>query len=524
MSARASRGGFGAVLRAQLRTGWLAPVVWVVALAGGYIATVAAIDGLYGTPEQLASYNETVASDPAMAAINGTPYGADTLGGVVSNEFGFISALAIPLMGLLLVVRQTRAQEEQGMLELLRSRGVGIRAPWSAALLTTTIALALVGAVMTATLVAYGEDAAGAATYGGSMAALGLVFAGIAVFAGQLFRRAAGVTAVGIVVIGMSYVTRAIGDVRDNGWKWLSPLAWQQETRPFTDDLRVWPLLLSLGVAIVLIAAGLVLAGRRDLGAALFASRPGPARASAILRTTLGFAVRTHAPSAAGWIAGAFVIAVIFGAFTDDIADAIAANPQMAAFFPDPADANTAYIGLSLMLVALMALGVVGQGLSRIRAEEAEGRLESLLARSTSRPGWSSAHFGTSAVAAVVTLVAGGAGLQLTAGDAVDGIGAATAAYIPAVLVVAGVAWALFGLVPRLTALIWAAVGYIAFVAFLGETLKLPDWALNLSPLYAVGTVPVDDVSAQTEWVLAAIAVVLAAAGLIGFRRRDTPR
>ena len=119
-----ARRGFTAVLRTQLRTGWLAPVVWVVALVGGYIATVAAIDGLYGTPEQLATYNETVASDPALAAINGTPYGADTLGGVVSNEFGFIAAIAIPLMGLLLVVRQTRAQEEQGMLELLRSRGV----------------------------------------------------------------------------------------------------------------------------------------------------------------------------------------------------------------------------------------------------------------------------------------------------------------------------------------------------------------------------------------------------------------
>ncbi len=524
MSANAPSGGFRAVLRAQLRTGWLAPVVWILALTGGYIATVAAIDDLYGTPEQLAGYNDTVASDPAMAAINGTPYGADTLGGVVSNEFGFIAAIAIPLMGLLLVVRQTRAQEERGMLELLRSRGVGIRAPWSAALLTTAVALTVVGASMTATLVAYGEEPAGAVTYGASMTALGLVFAGIAVFAGQLFRRGAGVTATGIVVLGGSYVTRAIGDVRDNGWKWLSPLAWQQETRPFTDELRLWPLLLSLGVAAVLVTAGLVLAGRRDLGAALFASRPGPARAGGMLRTTLGVAVRMHTPSALGWIAGAAVIGVVFGAFTDDIADAIAANPQLAAFFPDPADANASYIGLSLLLLALMSLGVVGQSLARIRAEESEGRLESVLARSVSRPGWSAAHFLTSAAAATLTLVVGGAGLQLTASDEVDGILSAALAYVPAVLVVAGIAWALFGVLPRLTALIWAAVGYVAFVAFLGETLKLPDWAQNLSPLRAVGTVPVDDVSAQAEWVLAAVAVVLCAAGAVGFRLRDTPR
>ncbi|MFH8250248.1 ABC transporter permease [Microbacterium sp. B2969] len=524
MNAPASRGGFWTVLRAQLRTGWLAPTVWIFALAGGYAATVAAVNGLYGTPAQLAGYNDTVAADPAMAAINGTPYGADTLGGVVSNEFGFIAAIAIPLMGLLLVVRQTRTQEERGMLELLRSRGVGIRAPWSAALLTTTIALALVGASMTATLLAFGEDLPGAVTYGASMAALGLVFAGIAVFAGQLFRRGAGITAIGIGVLGAAYITRAVGDVRGSGWKWLSPLAWQQETRPFTDDLRLWPLLLSLGVAILLVAAGLILVDRRDLGAALFASRPGPARGGGTLRTTPGVAVRMQAPTAAGWIAGAAVIGLVFGAFTGDIADAIASNPQLAASFPDPADANASYIGLSLLLIALMSLGVLGQGLSRTRAEESEGRLESVLARAVSRPGWSSAQFLTSAVTATLTLIIGGAALELTAGDTVDGIPAATLAYIPAVLLVAGIAWVLFGLLPRLSALIWAVVGYVAFVAFLGETLKLPDWALNMSPLYAVGTVPVDEVSAQSEWVLTVIAVVLCAAGIIGFRRRDTPR
>ncbi len=524
MSARGPGGGFGAVLRAQLRTGWVAPLAWVLGLAGGYVATVAAVDGLYGTPELLATYDATVADNPAMAAINGTPYGADTLGGVVSNEYGFVTALAVPLMGLLLVVRQTRAQEELGMLELLRSRGVGIRAPWFAALLTTTIALLLVGVVMAVSLVAYGEEAAGAVTYGASMAALGLVFAGIAVFAGQMFRRAAGVTAVGIVVLGLSYVTRAIGAVRDNGWTWLSPLAWQQETRPFTDDLRLWPLLLSLGVALGLVLTGLALAGQRDLGAALVASRPGPARAGAILRTTLGVAVRMQAPSALGWIAGAFLVAVVFGAFTDDIAETIAANPQMAAFFPDAADVNAAYVALTLTLLVLMALGVVGQGLARIRAEEAQGRLESVLARSVSRAGWSSAHFGVSALAAVLTLVAGGAGLVLTVGSAVDGIASATLAYVPAVLVVAGIGWALFGLVPRRVGLLWAVVAYTAVVAFLGELLTLPEWALHLSPLHAVGNVPVDAVSPGTEWLLAGVAVALGATGLVGFRRRDTPQ
>ncbi len=524
MNSRAPGSGFAAVLRVQLRTGWKALVIWIGALLGGYIATVGAIDGLYSTPEQLATYDATVASDPAMAAINGTPYGADTLGGVTSNEFGFISAIAIPLMGLLLVVRHTRAQEENGMLELLRSRGVGARAPWSAAATVAVLALVIVGAGMALTLIAYGEDTDGAVLYGASIAGLGIVFVGIATFVGQLLRRAGTVTGIGILILGGAYITRAIGDVRDNAWKWLSPLAWQQETRPFTDEPRVWPLLLALGVGAVLIAAGLVLVGGRDLGASMVSTRSGPARASALLRTSPGLALRMHAPSGVAWIAGAFVVAVVFGAFTDDIADAIGANPAMEAFFGGASSVNEAYVGLSLVLVVLMAIGAVGQAIGRVRSEETGGRLEPTLARSIPRPWWLASHTIVMAVFAAATLLAGAAGLQWTAGSEVEGIFAAGAAYLPALLVVLGLAIAVFGALPRSTAVIWIALGYIAFVAILGDTVSLPDWAMAISPVDAVGRVPSEDVSAAAEWILSGIGVALLAVGFTGFRVRNIPR
>lgn len=524
MSVSTPGSGFGSILRAQLRTGWLAIVMWTVAVAGGYVATLVAVDGLFGEPDQLAAYNATVSDNPAMAAINGTPYGADTLGGVVSNEFGFIAAIAIPLMGLFLITRQTRAQEEKGMLELLRSRSVGVRAPWTAALLTTTIALLLVGATMAIALVTYGEDLAAAATYGASMTALGLVFAGIAVFAGQLFRRSAGVTTIGLVVLGIAYVTRAIGDVRDNGWKWLSPLAWQQETRPFTDDLRLWPLLLSLGVAIVLVIAGLILVSKRDLGSALVASRPGPPRASWLLRTTFGTAARVSAPSAAGWIIGIFGVAFIFASFTDDVADIFAAEPDLQLAGLDPTNINETFIGLILLIIALMVASMIAQSLGRVRAEESDGFLEPVLARSVSRIGWASAQFGVSTITALLAILAGGAGLDLAAGDEIDGLTKAALAFIPAILLIIAVTIALFGILPRASAAIWLVIGYIAVVEFLGETLSLPDWALDLSPFHAVGNPLVESVPDTTQWLLFGIAIALTAIGLIALRRRDIPR
>ncbi|WP_278235122.1 hypothetical protein [Isoptericola sp. AK164] len=521
--------GLTAVLRLQLRTGWKALLAWVAGLVGVYAATVAAIDTTYGTPEQLATYQATVGSDPTMAAINGTPYGADTLGGVVANEFGFIAAIAVPLMGLLLVTRSTRAAEENGLLELLRSRAIGSRAPWSAALGVTAGALVLVGLGMAGSLLAYGVEAADAALYGASVTALGLVFAGVATLAGQLLRRAAGVVAVGIVVLGAAYVFRAIGDVEDNGWKWLSPLAWQQETRPFAEDPRVWPLLLALGVAATLSGLGLALVGRRDLGSAVVPSRPGPARAGRFLASGPGQALRQHGATLLAWAVGAALVGAVFGAFTDDIADVVAANPDLQAAFSAGAagDPTSWYLSFTLVLVMLMAFGAAAQVVARVRREETGGRLEAVLARSVRRTTWLGTHAAVAVLGGALVALAGGAGLAVTASRATgDTAGAFTAAaqYLPAVVAVVGLGVALLGLLPRALGLLWVAIAYVAVVEMLGETLSMPDAALQVSPLHAIGRLPAEDPSGTGVLVVGAVAVALLGAGLAGFRHRDVPR
>ncbi|MCB7136660.1 ABC transporter permease [Cellulosimicrobium marinum] len=521
--------GLGAVLRLQLRTGWVGLAAWTGGLVATYVATVAAIDATYGTPEQLATYGATVGADPTMAAINGTPYGADTLGGVVANEFGFVAALAVPLMGLTLVARSTRRAEEVGLLELVRSRAVSARAPWTAALLLGAGALVLVGAGAAVTLVSYGVDVGDAVLYGASLTGLGLVFAGVATLAGQLQRRASAVVGTGVVVLGAAYVLRALGDVRDNGWRWLSPLAWQQETRPFADDARVWPLLLALGVAAGLVAAGLVLVGRRDLGSAVVASRPGPVHAGALLRSTTGLAVQQHGPVLLAWAAGAALVGAVFGAFTGDVDDVVTANPDLQTLLAGAtggSDPASWYVSYCLVLTLLMATGAGAQVIGRARAEETRGRLEPVLARAVPRARWIATHAGVAVAGTVLVALAGGAGLALTAAADGDAAGtlAATATSLPAVLVVPSLGVALFGALPRFTAAVWGAFAYVALVELLGATLRLPGWALDLSPLHAVGRLPVEDASGVAVTLSGLLAVALVVLGIVGFRHRDIPR
>jgi ABC-2 type transport system permease protein len=92
---------------------------------------------------------------------------------------------------------------------------------------------------------------------------------------------------------------------------------------------------------------------------------------------------------------------------------------------------------------------------------------------------------------------------------------------VPAALVLSGIAMALFGLLPRMTAVSWAALGLFAFLILLGPLLRLDQWVMDLSPFSHIPKVPGADVTATPLAWLVAITAALVAAGLVGLRRRD---
>lgn len=92
---------------------------------------------------------------------------------------------------------------------------------------------------------------------------------------------------------------------------------------------------------------------------------------------------------------------------------------------------------------------------------------------------------------------------------------------IAPLLLVVGLAVALYGLVPRLTGLVWIVVVYGMVVGMFGGLLGLPTWALDLSPFAMVPMLPAD---AFTPWPVLGMLLVAAAlygVGLVGLRRRD---
>ena len=522
--------GVRAMLGVQWRTHRRGTLVWVLALIAMMVGTAGSIAGLYTTPESIHTYAQAATAGEALVAINGRVEGIDSLGGIIADEFGFLAAFLLPLLGISLVTLVTRSEEEAGRLEAVLAGRVARPVPVlagltiaSAAIVVTTIAFAL-------GLIAFGVPATRSILYAASLGALAFVFAGLAALLAQVTLHSRGVYTWGLLILAGAYVLRGVGDVTGTWVTWLSPLGWAEKAAPF-GDMRWWTLLIPLAVACLFAALAVLVAERRDLGSALVGGGAGPARATSWLRSPLGLATAIHRASILAWLAGAVILAGTMGSLSRQFVDAVLANPAMAAAFgvsgAQPVDEMVA---LTQLYIAIIATGFAVGAVGSLRGEETAGRLEMRLSGTLSRLRWLAAH-GFVIVTGVVVIVLVSsivlaAGMAWSMGTAVNfgRVLWAGAAYLPAELLVGGLALALFGLGPRAFPAAWAALAGVTFIAFLGPGLKLPTWLLDLAPTTHIGNPPLGTVEAGQLVALGAIAAVLGVAGAVGFRRRGVPQ
>jgi polyether ionophore transport system permease protein len=436
-------------------------------------------------------------------------------------------------MCILLVTRHTRQEEETGRAELVSSAVVG-RYAWLAASLLFVLAVNLVLAVVTALgFIAMGLPAAGSIALAADIGLNGLVFAGVAAVASQLTEYARPANGIAFAVLGAAFLLRAIGDTSSElSWlSWLSPIGWAERFQPFAGE-RWWVLLPPVALLLVLLVVVASLLVRRDLGAGVLATRLGSAVAPSWLGSPVGLAWRLQRGAMAGWAVGAAVAGLSFGVIAQDMAQFAAEDPETAkllATLGGSGSITDIYLAATLSWVGLLAAGYAVQAILRLRAEEAEQRAEQVLATAVPRTGWAGSHLVVAAVGAAVVLGAGGllAGLAhgLRSGDLggeLPRVLGGALVQLPAVWVMAAIGVLLFGLLPRLVVgATWAVLAVVLFVTMFGEPLRLDRWLLDLSPFAHLPRLPAAAFTATPlAWLLVA-GVVLATAGLAGFRRRD---
>ncbi|NEC74541.1 ABC transporter permease, partial [Streptomyces rochei] len=171
--------GTGTLVRFALRRDRVRLPVWILALLLGTLSTANSYAELYGTPEDRANAVETMGS-PAGLAMSGPRHYLDdyTSGAMLGHQMLGFTAVLVGLMSVLVITRHTRAEEETGRAELLRSTVVGRHAHLAAALSVAALANLVLGLLLALGLGGLGVDgvdAGGSLLYGAAHAAVGLV-------------------------------------------------------------------------------------------------------------------------------------------------------------------------------------------------------------------------------------------------------------------------------------------------------------------------------------------------------------
>jgi ABC-2 type transport system permease protein len=358
------------------------------------------------------------------------------------------------------------------------------------------------------------------------------VYVGVGALVSQLAPTRRMALELGNAVVGMSLLLRVVADTSSGaGWlRWLTPLGWAEELRPFASSQQPLALLLALAASALLLTVAAKIYAGRDIGTGLLPARDSASPRLRLLSSPLAQGLRSERGTILAWLLSAGTFAFILGAVSTSISSAdISASMQReiaklgGGSITTPSGYMAFVFVFFILIVSLFACAQVASA----RHEEAEERLETLLALPVSRGGWLG---GRLALAAAASLALGlVAGFFSWAGAASQGSDISLARMLeagancmPVALLFLGIAALLFALVPRASAGIAYGLVTVAFLWQLtGALLGAPNWLLELTPFAHVGLVPAQPFRTGAAIVMLAIAAATGLVSIWAFDRRD---
>ncbi|HTE22482.1 MAG TPA: anibiotic ABC transporter [Candidatus Limnocylindria bacterium] len=527
------------LVRLALRRDRVKLSIIILTLSGVFYASVAQTIALYGKAEQQLTYVATTAPS-VVSRVFGGPIDGPDIGAIVLNETFLFTALTVAFMSTLTVVRHTRQNEEFGRSDLIESGVVSRHASLTAALLVTVLANVLFAVLVALILIANDLPAAGSIGTGAAMGAVGITFAALAGVAAQMTDSARGANSFSALIIGVAFLLRAIGDslgsltrgglaIQSAFPSWLSPIGWAQLVHPYTQG-NWWIFGLFGGLFAGAVGLSVVLMAKRDIGMGMIATRLGPARAARNLLSPFGLAWRLQSGILRGWAVTIVVLGVTYGLVVKEFQDLLEENEVFQKALAElGGDANDAFLGVLIVFMGITIAGYAIQALLRMRSEEANGQLESVLGTSVSRTRWMLSHIGFTAMGVFVLSLLDALSMGVTYVLATGGswsklqeIAAATFTQSAAVFALAGFVIVLFSLLPRMAVPVaWGSFAACLLVLQLGVLLDLPQWIMNLSPFGHLPAMPAQAFRLAPFLWLCVASIALLSAGLAAFNRRD---
>ena len=515
--------GVPSLLRLALRRDRVRLSVWIAVLTMMMVYAPNTIKLEYpDEPQRLARVN--LLKTPAGMMLGGPMFGGNEtdLGAMMANELMLTLIVAASILAISTVIRHTRAEEENGIAELVLSSVVGRYARTYAALILVGGVNAILAVTMTLAMASTGFRIVDTAAMCLGITGVAMVFAAVAAVTAQLWRQARTATGAAMAALAVAALVRGIGDVINNSGSalsWFSPIAWAQQMRPFV-DLRWWPFAPLVVLAIALMALAAWLESRRQYDDGVIPSTGEKPNAHPITGV-FGLHLTMQRGQTIGWMVGLFLAGLAFGSMTKSLLDAAKDNELLARVLATQGR-DGVYTTLTQFLAAAATAYVVSAVL-RVYNDEESGLGEAVLAGAVSRWKWLGTAVAAALVGSIVLMFFAGLGNGLGAGLTLGEPGTivkltlAGLAYVPAMAVLAGLA--ALAVAVKQTWIGWLAVTFVVVSLYLGALLHLPRWLIDLSPVGRT-TVP----SSVPVTALVVMVVVTAALTLLAgwiYRSRD---
>jgi ABC-2 type transport system permease protein len=536
--------GFGSIYGKSIRDSRLAFIIAAGLLGGMALVMGVAVANIFATPAARLQVDALFGGIPAsmmrlfgnVDAI-GTKVG--TLGGYVTFKYSAIFALGTAIWSIMALSGTLAGEARRGSLDFVAAAPFGKRRialeKLAAHLTLLWLAMVVLALMTTFSSNVFGDAALGdqipllsSAGFALWIGLLAMFFGGIAFALSPLLGRAG---AAGVAGLGMAALWITNGLNVGGPLLILSPFSWTFDHVPLV-GVYDWPSLALVGIiGVVLVATGVELFARRDLGVTAGLSLPQLPAAVLGVRGPTTRAFGDQLPRALSWGIGLGLVGILYAALAGSLADTISSSTgildSFAKVFPN---ADFASVGGWMQFYAELLFIAVGFAaatfVSRWASDEGEGRLEMALTTPMARARWvvSGGAAGLLATVVMTVLFAAGIGLGsaiggLTAGEAM--VGCASLGLYAAAIV--GIGVAVGGLWRTSVAAEVAAIVVVAtyLLDLVAPPLNLPDWLHQLALTAHFGK------PMMGEWDMVGVAacLVIAVGGILlgawGMRRRD---
>jgi ABC-2 type transport system permease protein len=436
----------------------------------------------------------------AIRMFYGEPHKLLTVGGYSAWRVGGTLAIFAAVFGLLAAVRALRTEEDTGQIEVILAGRVGRGTTYLSAMAAIAAGTLILWVSEFIGFLAGGLPAGGSAYLALATASVVPVFVGVGAVASQLAPTRRIAVELGGAVVALMFLLRVIADtVSGVGWlRWVTPLGWAEELRPFT-GAQPLVLLLPVTASVLLLVIAARIAAGRDIGSGLLPARERAAPRLRLLSSPTAQALRSER--------GSLILKLGTGSIVTP----------------------TGYLGFTfiffVLVISLFACAQVGAA----RREEADQQLETLLSLPVSRQRWLAGRLLLAAsAAATISLLAGlltwvgatSTGVSISLGKMLE----AGANCLPVALLFLGVAGLVYAVLPRASAGIAYGLVTVTFLwQLVGLLLIAPKWLVELTPFAHVGLVPAQPFRVGAAVVMLAIAAATGLAALSAFAVETSP-